>query len=63
MHRLNHFLFFEDAGLLVKLSSLFKLLLTQLTVLNDNLLALGGAPNFVVEFLLLVGLTFHKIDH
>ena len=62
LHRLNHLLLFEDTSLLVKLSSLLILAFPQLAVLNDDLLALGCAPNFIVEFLLLVGLALHKIN-
>lgn len=55
--------FFDNAVLNIQFTPPLILLLAQLAILNDQVLALVSAPNLVVELLLLVALTLGKVEH
>ena len=55
--------FFHDTVLNIKVASALVLLLTQFTVLNDQIFALISAPDLIVQFLLLVALALRQVEH
>jgi len=61
LHGFEELLFLIDGGCRVKLVSLDILLLTEVSILEDDVLALVGSPGFVIELLLLVRLAFHEL--
>lgn len=62
LHRLHHFLLFSLGKLLVKITAPLVLALAKLAVLTYDLLALVGAPDFVVELLFLIALVLDELD-
>lgn len=58
-HLLNKLFLFDDSGLGVELASALVLLFPELPIFLNNSFALGGAPGFIIKFLLLTRLAFH----
>ena len=63
LHSLEHLFLLLFGELLVQLTSSFVLAFTELTVFGNHLLALVGAPDLVIELLLLVALVLDKLDN
>jgi len=55
--------FFDDAILNVKVTSALVLLLTQFSVLNDQIFALVSPPDLIIQLLLLVALPLGEVEH
>lgn len=62
-HRFEHGLFLLLGQLVVQLTTLFVLLLPQLSILHNDVFALLCAPNFIVQLLFLVRLPFDKLNN